>query len=445
MVSSVRKIKRTLFSKSILTLIFSMGSVCYANQFYTIIGPDGRPIVVQRNAAEKKQTIQALETAQQQKQVQQKQLQENQQQDQFKQDKVHQVQQITAQTSVQVSKNISVQASKQLNLSKPNISEQSAMSQNQASQSKENSSLRASHTEPNAVQQDISSAESVHQTGLAKEAAIKQSVLEGLQQLPQQFAIDPSTVSVSKKTPDQASHTSAQQTGFMEMAGEQYVKSEYLEDQEFNLEGKKRFYSMPEGMIDTKNGGGTRMQVVERERGVSRSILNKLFKKQSVAEPQAIVLAADYYRVNQAEAIEGLGQQCFAESKKNKVKTLKAQQDLNLWPRAPLTEKFDYELVKLEGNIQNIQINSYATKQNQPTFYWPFVVFLDQKGCVIEGAGGFRNQDTAGNVLQHEVIEGMLQLPKNSHYVLLTPLASAVDMEHRALSNQGQLKLIAIR
>ncbi|WP_180052203.1 putative pilus assembly protein FilE [Acinetobacter sp. YH12099] len=450
MVSSVRKIKRTLFSKSILTLIFSMGSVCYANQFYTIIGPDGRPIVVQRNAAEKKQTIQALETAQQQKQVQQKQLQENQQQDQFKQDKVHQVQQITAQTSVQVSKNISVQASKQLNLSKPNISEQSAMSQNQASQSKENSSLRASHTEPNAVQQDISSAESVHQTGLAKEAAInkiavKQSVLEGLQQLPQQFAIDPSTVSVSKKTPDQASHASAQQTGFMEMAGEQYVKSEYLEDQEFNLEGKKRFYSMPEGIIDTKNGGGARMQVVERERGVSRSVLNKLFKKQSVAEPHAIVLAADYYRVNQAEAIEGLGQQCFAESKKNKAKTLKAQQDLNLWPRAPLTEKFDYELVKLEGNIQNIQINSYAMKQNQPTFYWPFVVFLDQKGCVIEGAGGFRNQDTAGNVLRHEVIEGMLQLPENSHYVLLTPLASAVDMEHRALSNQGQLKLIAIR
>ena len=450
MVSSVRKIKRTLFSKSILTLIFSMGSVCYANQFYTIIGPDGRPIVVQRNAAEKKQTIQALETAQQQKQVQQKQLQENQQQDQFKQDKVHQAQQIPAQTSVQVSKNTSAQVNKQLNQSKPNISEQSATSQNQASQSKVNSTLRASHTEPNAAQQEISSAESVPQTGFTKEVminkvAVKPSVLEGLQQLPQQFAIDPSTVSISKKTPDQASNASAQQMGFIEMAGEQYVKSEYLEDQEFNLEGKKRFYSMPEGMIDTKNGGGTRMQVVERERGVSRSILNKLFKKQSVAEPQAIVLAADYYRVNQAEAIEGLGQQCFAESKKNKVKTLKAQQDLNLWPRAPLTEKFDYELVKLEGHIQNIQINSYATKQNQPTFYWPFVVFLDQKGCVIEGAGGFRNQDTAGNVLQHEVIEGMLQLPKNSHYVLLTPLASAVDMEHRALSNQGQLKLIAIR
>ncbi len=51
--------------------------------------------------------------------------------------------------------------------------------------------------------------------------------------------------------------------------------------------------------------------------------------------------------------------------------------------------------------------------------------FSIEKGCVIEGAGGFRNQDTAGNVLQHEVIEGMLQLAKDRHYVLLTPLASA--------------------
>ena len=450
MVSSVRKIKRTLFSKSMLTLIFSMGSVCYANQFYTIIGPDGRPIVVQRNVAEKKQTIQALETAQQHKQTQQKQLQNNLQQDQFKQDRVHQAQQIPAHTSVKVSKNTSAQVNKQLNQPKPNISEQSATSQNQVTQTKANSTLHASQTEPNAAQPKMSSVESVHQTGSANEAAInkvavKPSVLDGLQQLPQHFTLDPSTVSVSKKTPDQALHASAQHKGFMEMAGEQYVKSEYLEDQEFNLEGKKRFYSMPEGMIDTKNGGGTRMQVVERERGVSRSVLNKLFKKQSVAEPQAIVLAEDYYRVNQVEAIESLGQQCFAESKKNKAKTLKAQQDLNLWPRAPLTEKFDYELVKLEGDIRNIQIKSYATKQNHPTFYWPFVVFLDQKGCVIEGAGGFRNQDTAGNVLRHEVIEGMLQLPENSHYILLTPLASAVDMEHRALSNQGQLKLIAIR
>ncbi|QTD64941.1 putative pilus assembly protein FilE [Acinetobacter towneri] len=440
MVSSVRKIKRTLFSKSILTLIFSMGSVCYANQFYTIIGPDGRPIVVQRNAAEKKQTIQALETAQKQKKEQQKPAQTAVQ--------AVPAQQVIPATSLQLKsasenaaqKTLKEQIQETAPSSKVVVQQARTMQQQQkvlVTQDVEQSkpSLIAEKTDIASSTQKLVKASSVD----VEKTKPKISSVIGLEEN------SASPLSQSAIVVEAKAETDATSSGFMEMAGEQYVKSEYLEDQEFNLEGKKRFYSMPEGMIDTKNGGGTRMQVVERERGVSRSVLNKLFKKQSVAGPHAIVLAADYYRVNQAEAIEGLGQQCFAESKKNKAKTLKAQQDLNLWPRAPLTEKFDYELVKLEGNIQNIQINSYAMKQNQPTFYWPFVVFLDQKGCVIEGAGGFRNQDTAGNVLQHEVIEGMLQLPKNSHYVLLTPLASAVDMEHRALSNQGQLKLIAIR
>ncbi|NWK53562.1 putative pilus assembly protein FilE [Acinetobacter sp. SwsAc5] len=440
MVSSVRKIKRTLFSKSILTLIFSMGSVCYANQFYTIIGPDGRPIVVQRNAAEKKQTIQALETAQKQKKEQQKPAQTAVQ--------AVPAQQVIPATSLQLKsasenaaqKTLKEQIQETAPSSKVVVQQARTMQQQQkvlVTQDVEQSkpSLIAEKTDIASSTQKLVKASSVD----VEKTKPKISSVIGLEEN------SASPLSQSAIVVEAKAETDATSSGFMEMAGEQYVKSEYLEDQEFNLEGKKRFYSMPEGVIDTKHGGGARMQVVERERGVSRSVLQKLFQKKPIIEPQAIVLAADYYRVNQAEAIEGLGQQCFAESKKNKVKTLKAQQDLNLWPRAPLTEKFDYELVKLEGNIQNIQINSYATKQNQPTFYWPFVVFLDQKGCVIEGAGGFRNQDTAGNVLQHEVIEGMLQLPKNSHYVLLTPLASAVDMEHRALSNQGQLKLIAIR
>ncbi|WP_242756852.1 putative pilus assembly protein FilE [Acinetobacter towneri] len=417
-----------------------MGSVCYANQFYTIIGPDGRPIVVQRNAAEKKQTIQALETAQKQKKEQQKPAQTAVQ--------AVPAQQVIPATSLQLKsasenaaqKTLKEQIQETAPSSKVVVQQARTMQQQQkvlVTQDVEQSkpSLIAEKTDIASSTQKLVKASSVD----VEKTKPKISSVIGLEEN------SASPLSQSAIVVEAKAETDATSSGFMEMAGEQYVKSEYLEDQEFNLEGKKRFYSMPEGMIDTKNGGGTRMQVVERERGVSRSVLNKLFKKQSVAEPHAIVLAADYYRVNQAEAIEGLGQQCFAESKKNKAKTLKAQQDLNLWPRAPLTEKFDYELVKLEGNIQNIQINSYAMKQNQPTFYWPFVVFLDQKGCVIEGAGGFRNQDTAGNVLRHEVIEGMLQLPKNSHYVLLTPLASAVDMEHRALSNQGQLKLIAIR
>ena len=385
----------------------------FANEFFTIIGPDGRPMIVQRQS--KKTSEQTMMTEQ----------------------KTHTVvaevpvvmETPTRQEQIQPSKTEKITQSK-------TVTPTTVHSQQTTQVKKVSSSVEKVKLEKGQIEKaQLAPVKPI-------ETSSQQKVLE----------IQPPSTTQKKEvenTPLLSSQTDSQsqkeQTPVTKVDGVEYVNNEYLENREFNLEGKKRFYSMPEGMIDTKNGGGTRMQVVERERGVSRSILNKLFKKQSVAEPQAIVLAADYYRVNQGEAIEGLGQQCFAESKKNKVKTLKAQQDLNLWPRAPLTEKFDYELVKLEGHIRNIQIKSYATKQNQPTFYWPFVVFLDQKGCVIEGAGGFRNQDTAGNVLRHEVIEGMLQLPENSHYVLLTPLASAVDMEHRALSNQGQLKLIAIR
>src|SRR5690606_31835020 len=53
-----------------------------------------------------------------------------------------------------------------------------------------------------------------------------------------------------------------QKTGFSQVEGIEYVDSEYLENKEFNLEGKKRFYSMPEGVVD-KNIGTTRIQTIE--------------------------------------------------------------------------------------------------------------------------------------------------------------------------------------
>ncbi|MDV4312657.1 putative pilus assembly protein FilE [Acinetobacter indicus] len=242
---------------------------------------------------------------------------------------------------------------------------------------------------------------------------------------------------------DQPDRTSS--SGFTEMEGEQYVNNEYLEHSEFNLKGKKRFYMMPEGVVDSKLGGGaTRVQVVEREKGVGQSVLDRLFKKRQPESVKPMVLSSTYYRIAQADAISSLGQSCFNNKKIKHAKTLAAQKDVNLWPRAPLTDEFDYEVVKLEGDLRHLQVNSYASKTRQPTFYWPFAVFLDAQGCVIEGAGGYKSQDTQSTLLQHEQVEGVIQLPAQTRYLLLTPLASAIDMENRQLSNQGQLKIIAL-
>ena len=232
--------------------------------------------------------------------------------------------------------------------------------------------------------------------------------------------------------------------GFSEVDGEQYVDSEYLEGKEFNLEGKKRFYSMPEGVMD-KNLGSTRIQTVEREKGIGQSALKNLFQR-SVIDDSPVVLSPSYYRVSQEETAYSLGQQCFKDKQMKKAKKIALNKQVNLWPRAPIAkDKFDFELLKVQGDIQNIQIKSFASKQNAPTFYWPFVVFLDEKGCVLEGAGGFKSQESNANLIQYANIEGIVHIPQNSRYVLLTPLATAIDVADRHLQNYGQLKLIAIR
>lgn len=250
-------------------------------------------------------------------------------------------------------------------------------------------------------------------------------------------AIQP-VVSVSQPASKKAS------SAIFEVDGIEYVDSEYLEGKEFNLEGKKRFYSMPDGIVD-KNMGPARMQTIEREKGVGQSVLKSLFQRPE-QDTGPVVLASDYYRVSQQETVDSLGQQCFADKKLKKAKSIAIFKELNVWPRAPIVaDEFDFELVQLKGDIQNIHIQSYAEKQNAPSFYWPFVVFLDHKGCVLEGAGGFKNQEAQGNRIQFSSIEGIIQIPAQSSYVLLTPLASAVDVADRNLTNYGQLKLKAIR
>ncbi|WP_216934861.1 MULTISPECIES: putative pilus assembly protein FilE [unclassified Acinetobacter] len=235
-----------------------------------------------------------------------------------------------------------------------------------------------------------------------------------------------------------------QKPGFSQVEGIEYVDSEYLENKEFNLEGRKRFYSMPEGVVD-KNIGTTRIQTIEREKGVGQSVLKSFFQKPEV-DSGPVVLAQSYYRISQPETIDSLGKQCFNDKKVKKAKEISLRKAVNLWPRAPLkADEFDFEVVKIQSDIKNIQINSYASSQKNPTYYWPFVVFLDSHGCVLEGAGGFKNQEEQANIIQHEHIEGILQVPAQTEYVLLTPLASAIDVENKMLTNHGQLKLVAIR
>ncbi|ENU93877.1 hypothetical protein F971_00546 [Acinetobacter vivianii] len=255
---------------------------------------------------------------------------------------------------------------------------------------------------------------------------------------PQKVAVNTKTLPDSKKPDLSSSETKTESlNGFSEVDGVNYVNSEYLENQEFNLDGKKRFYTMPDGT--------GRLETIERKKGVSRSVLDKFLNRaQQPLTP--IALSETYIRLSSEELKSAFeNDRCFLEGYTKSIKTLTLKKDVGVWPKKPIKEKFEYELVKLDPSIQYMQIDSYASTNENPVYYWPLIVFLDEKGCIEEGVSGFKNKKTTATVLQHAAIQGILKVPQNARYIMMTPLASAVDVAEQELSNQGQIKISVLQ
>ena len=265
---------RILFSGSVVLLSAGIFSAANAAEFYTIIGPDGRPMVVQRKSAE-----------QPQKPVIQK----------------------TEQPKVIVQKQpVKTEPAPESANSNARVTVNKVLSETVAQEKPPVARVQAA-AQKNSVKPAVSSVSKPVETQTAVQKAVpSQSVVKNERVENPGKVIPPTQV----------------QDGFAELDGEKYVTNELLEDREFNLEGKKRFYAMPEGVIDTKNGGGARLQIVEREKGVSRSLLNSMFNR-NVKDNTPVVLATTYYRVPQQEAVDSLGQQCFTDKKVKKAKSLK--------------------------------------------------------------------------------------------------------------------------
>ena len=403
---------------SSLCLLGWISSASFAGEFFTIIGPDGRPMVVQGKASESPE-----------KQVKQGRKQEEK--------GTREVSEVRVPV-LMPAQEFAPQPIQPVTEMKAHLPDTKPAPKKKLSAEKQVTSSIVIQAE-----RPLSKTET--------KVLVQQKVIETTQQIPQAPVSSTQTIKPAS-TPQSITHTdsvsaeksTASSNMFNQMDGTDYVRNEYLEDREFNLEGKRRFYTMPEGVIDHKTGA-TRFQVIEREKGVSKSVLNAMFKPKQKDNLAPIALASTYYRMSQKDTIASLGQSCFKDKKLKKAKSLQANHDINVWPKKPIKENFEFEIIKVDSNIQNIQLNSYASTQNDPTFYWPFAVFLDQNACVLEGVGGFKNDENSPSMLSHEMIAGILHVPEQSHYLLLTPLSSAVDVEHKVLTNHGQLKLIAIR
>lgn len=236
MVMQKKWIQQPRFIISLLGLILTGSTVAYAEGFYTIIGPDGRPMIVPSKVDTQKNEPTAHDSAVGGNALKQA-------------------------STERVEKQIAVPSIVQKN------SVMASPSQKMVKQAVENAKN---------IQQPSLQLQKIEDVKKLDERAIQQSA-SAVKQVPSE--LQSSTDSIA----------TTQIHVFNQVDGVEYVNSEYLEDQEFNLDGKKRFYTMPDGT--------GRFETIERKKGVSRSVLDKLMNRsQQINTP--IVLAASYVRLS---------------------------------------------------------------------------------------------------------------------------------------------------
>ncbi len=403
-------------------------SACYASSFYTIIGPDGHPMIIQKPESSTKSETK----------------QKNNEKNENKTEKS--IEAIQPQSSTTQNKNVTQPERFPTSAPEPKKSVIPLTKHSSEIQTRPQETVKVSpQPQP---QQTVSSSvppDEQEKTAVAvpetKTAEIAKSQHEAKQVEKQQKSLTTQNSQISKAALKTQSIQETEDKNFTIIDGEKYVNNEYLEDREFNLEGKKRFYMTPE--IGAVHG---RYETIERQKGLSTSLLNRIRGNPDADEKKPVVLSSTYFRLPKDEVVHNLEQACFTGKKILKAKGLSLKnQEIGLWPVAPIKAHFAYEVVKLDAQVQNILLTSYASSSKTQTYYWPLVVFLDEQGCVIEGVSGFKNEESHDNNLQYAAMEGVLRKPEKATYLFLTPLSSAIDVENKQLTNHGQIKLSVIQ
>ncbi|NUF62132.1 putative pilus assembly protein FilE [Acinetobacter bereziniae] len=401
-------------------------SACYASSFYTIIGPDGHPMIIQKPESSTKSETK----------------QKNNEKNENKTEKS--IEAIQPQSSTTQNKNVTQPERFPTSAPEPKKSVIPLTKHSSEIQTKSQQTVKVSPQPQKTVSSSVQPDEQEKTAVVVPEtktAEIAKSQHEAKQVEKQQKSLTTQNSQISKAALKTQSIQETEDKNFTIIDGEKYVNNEYLEDREFNLEGKKRFYMTPE--IGAVHG---RYETIERQKGLSTSLLNRIRGNPDADEKKPVVLSSTYFRLPKDEVVHNLEQACFTGKKILKAKGLSLKnQEIGLWPVAPIKAHFAYEVVKLDAQVQNILLTSYASSSKTQTYYWPLVVFLDEQGCVIEGVSGFKNEESHDNNLQYAAMEGVLRKPEKATYLFLTPLSSAIDVENKQLTNHGQIKLSVIQ
>lgn len=217
---------------------------------------------------------------------------------------------------------------------------------------------------------------------------------------------------VSEPTPKQQTpDNSLVKQGTRQIDSDTYVDTELLEQKNFNLEDKKRFYFLP------NSGFGT--QVVESKDGVMNAPVVKSEAAKSIA-----YVSSNYLPLSVEDVQRWYPQlkQCISQSDiKKHSKPLKDSN--NIWVKPPLIpDTFETDdflaLSSAIPVVKQLRVVSFASTYKKPAFYLPIVVFLGETGCPVAGVWQYWSRAHIATDNQYASVEGLINIPAQSAYVL---------------------------
>ncbi|WP_297923991.1 putative pilus assembly protein FilE [uncultured Agitococcus sp.] len=214
-----------------------------------------------------------------------------------------------------------------------------------------------------------------------------------------------------------------------ELEGEQYIDSDTLIKQQSEQPAKKRFYYVPTGALGEK--------ILEGEHKTVESTTTPQAPKQEIKfSPE--------YQIITKEALlskwHNLSSYCQQTKRLKPSRLFKASNALWI-DKSDFSANQPDKILSLEKNLltaEVVRISSFANSQKKPKFYLPIIVFLDEQGCVLEGAWQYWSYAKAANDNQYSAVDGLLTLPTSSKYILLYPPDEQVKIS-LPLQNYGSL------
>lgn len=214
-----------------------------------------------------------------------------------------------------------------------------------------------------------------------------------------------------------------------ELEGEQYIDSDTLIKQQAEQPAKKRFYYVPTGALGEK--------ILEGEHKTVESTTTPQAPKQEIKfSPE--------YQIITKEALlskwHNLSSYCQQTKRLKPSRLFKASNALWI-DKSDFSANQPDKILSLEKKLltaEVVRISSFANSQKKPKFYLPIIVFLDEQGCVLEGAWQYWSYAKAANDNQYSAVDGLLTLPTSSKYILLYPPDEQVKIS-LPLQNYGSL------